>query len=260
MMKQPCFFVQNNWIERTTAPVAEFARQAGIALEDRSSTSAFDPEDCGIDWTQYHPVIPYGSAQFLRKLKQSLLAPFVLHEEEWFAASIWQDKLGEQMLNAEGTTVPAAAVPVMLEEALLHVRPNSEDKAFHAQVFDTSDWAAVVQEGAISPDLLCWVSPVKELLAEWRCWIVGGDLVEVSLYRCMGEKARKQGAPADVLAFVQDVARQWLPAPCVVIDVASTPDGLRVLEFNPIQGSGWYAANPAKVLQPFLDWTCRHFQ
>lgn len=48
-MKQgPAFFVQNNYVERLTEPVASFARKHGVALEDRSSSQGFDPDDRGI--------------------------------------------------------------------------------------------------------------------------------------------------------------------------------------------------------------------
>jgi hypothetical protein len=257
MMRQPCFFVQNNRVQRVTIPVAQFAHQAGVALEDRSSFHGFNPEDCGIDWDRYHPVLPYGSVQFLRKLKQTLLAPYVLHEDESFASTTWQARLGEQLLNTGGGEVLASDVPDLLAHADLHIRPNAEDKAFHAKVFDAPAWAAVVKERDIKAELTCWASPVKAILAEWRCWLVGGEMVEVSQYRHNGQMARERGAPVEVHTFVGQIARQWLPAPCVVMDVALTPEGLHVLEFNPIHGSGWYAAEPAKVLRPFLDWTCR---
>ena len=47
--RQPAFFLQNNLVERLTAPVARFARANNIAPVDRSSTQEFDPLDCGID-------------------------------------------------------------------------------------------------------------------------------------------------------------------------------------------------------------------
>lgn len=257
MAKQPCFFVQNNWVTRVTIPVAEYARQAGIALEDRSTYNDFNPEQCGIDWDAYHPVIPFGSVQMLRKLKQSFLAPYVLHDDDAFASTTWQTHLGEQLLNTGGMTVPAADVPTLLQTTDLHIRPNAEDKAFHARVFDSKAWEAVVAERNIRPELLCWVSPVRTILSEWRCWLVDGKLVEASQYRKDGEPHRIRGVPSSVASYVDWIAKQWLPVPCVVMDVALTPEALRVIEFNPIQGAGWYAAEPAAVLKPLLDWACQ---
>lgn len=256
MRKQSCFFVQNNFVEPITAPVAFYARQVGAHLEDRSSTSEFDADDCGIDWSQYAHVLPVGSVQFLRQLKKSVsLGKYILHDEVSFAATTWRDRLGAAMLNEVGQTVWAGDVAGLLAGAAMHVRPHSEDKAFNAKVFDVSSWAEMRADRAVAKGLLCWASSVKPITGEWRCWIVGGRLVEVSQYRLDGAMARVRGAPADVLAFATEVAQTWLPAECVVVDIARTPLGLRVLEFNPIHGSGWYAADAPTVLAAWLAWS-----
>lgn len=256
MRKQPCFFVQNNYVERITVPVALYARQVGAHLEDRSSTSEFDADDCGVDWSQYAHVLPVGSVQFLRHLKKSVsLGKYLLHDEVSFAATTWRDLLGAAMLNEVGQTVLAGDVGVLLAGAAMHVRPQSEDKAFNAKVFDVSSWAEMRAERAVAEGLLCWASPVKPITAEWRCWIVGGRLVEISQYRLEGAMARVRGAPEDVTGFAAEVAQTWLPAECVVVDIARTPQGLRVLEFNPIHGSGWYAADVPTVLDAWLAWS-----
>jgi hypothetical protein len=67
--------------------------------------------------------------------------------------------------------------------------------------------------------------------------------------------ALERGAPADVAAFAATVAKDWLPAPCVVLDVAQTAEGLHILEFNPIHCAGWYAAEVDIVLQAWLAWS-----
>ena len=40
--------------------------------------------------------------------------------------------------------------------------------------------------------------------------------------------------------------------------IALTPEGYRVVEFNPIHSAGWYAANTARVLRAWFDWSCRN--
>lgn len=255
MRKQPCFFVQNNCVERITAPVALYARQVGARLEDRSSTSEFDADDCGVDWSQYAHVLPVGSVQFLRHLKKSVsLGKYILHDEVSFAATTWRDRLGAAMLNEAGQTVRVVDVAGALAGAAMHVRPHSQDKAFNAKVFDITGWAEMRAERNVADDLLCWASPVRDISAEWRCWVIGGHLTEISQYRLAGQSARVRGAPTDVAAFAADVVHTWLPAACVVMDIARTPQGLRLLEFNPINGSGWYAADVPTVLGAWLAW------
>ena len=239
-------------------PVANYARGAGLCLEDRSSFVEFDADDCGIDWSVYGQILPIGSVQFLRKLKRSKsLAAYIHHDDDSFSATTWQERLGALMLNEVGQVVLAGDVPELLAGGALHVRPNAEDKAFHAKVFSVEGWAEMQAERNVAADLDCWASPSKEINGEWRCWFVGRTLVEISQYRKDGTMARVRGAPSEVVEFAAMIGRTWLPAECVVVDIASTPKGPRVLEFNPIHGSGWYAADVPTILKAWVAWAQR---
>lgn len=255
----PLLFVQNNHVERLTVPVARFAHAHGVALEDRSSSSSFDVARCGIDWSLYSPVIPYGSVQFVRKLKASLLSRFIWHDEKAFDAQTWLDELGGRLLNAGGLSVCSQDVPRLLAQSSAHVRPAREDKAFNAAVFTLEAWQAMAAERQLSPELDCWVSRPKDIHQEWRCWLVDGELIEVSRYRKDGQMAVQRSGFDVVADLVRDVARTWTPAPCVVLDVAETAEGLFVLEFNPIHCAGWYAADVDKVMRAWLDWSCGYW-
>jgi len=175
------FFVQNNYVERLTIPVACYAHQHGLALEDRSSSTEFDADHCGIDWQQYDCVIPYGSVQFLQKLKESILARFVLHDEARFATSACSVEFGKDALNAGGRRVLAADIHALLEkQEYLHLRPDSVDKAFTGGIHTSESWCALRSERDLSDDLSCWASPLRRIHGEWRCWIVGGEVIETS--------------------------------------------------------------------------------
>lgn len=255
---RPLFFVQNNFVERLTIPVARFAHARGVSVQDRSCSSGFDPLACGVDWSEHHPVLPYGSVQFMRKLKAAgPLSRYVHHEEVRFSAQVWQEQL-PCMLNAQGRVVRVQDVASTLADAPAHVRPLQEDKAFTAALLSADQWQALAQERNLSPDLPCWVSPAKDIFSEWRLWLIGGAVVGASRYRHAGALALEPGAPEDVRQFARAVAATWLPAPCVGMDVALTPQGLKVVEFNPIHCCGWYAAPVDEILQAWLDWSVRN--
>lgn len=250
------FFVQNNYVTALTVPVALYARTHGLALEDRSSNTDFDPDNCGIDWSQYSIVLPYGSVQFLRKLRaSSSLAPFVHLDATRFAASTWAPLFGNRALNEEGMLIRAHEVSSLLTSPM-HLRPDSEDKAFAGGVFTKEAWQSMTP--APSPQLACWVSPLQEILAEWRCWVVGRKVVEISRYRQAGEHNRKRETDAVLLASAQGFADVYVPAPCVVMDLALTKSGLKIVEFNPINCSGWYAADVGRILAAWVRWESLH--
>lgn len=229
---RPLFFVQNNFVERLTIPVARFSHARGVSVQDRSCSSGFDPLACGVDWSEHRPVLPYGSVQFMRKLKAAgPLSRYVHHEEVRFSAQAWQEQL-PCMLNAQGWVVLVQDVASTLADAPAHVRPLQEDKAFTAALLSADQWQALAQERNLSPDLPCWVSPAKDIFSEWRLWLIGGAVVGASRYRHAGALALELGAPEDVRQLARAVAAAWLPALCVGMDVALTPQGLKVVEMN----------------------------
>jgi len=260
-MKNPVFFVQNNYVERLTIPVAQFAHAHGYALEDRSASTEFDPENCGIDWDQYGIVMPYGSVQFMRRLKESArLGKYILHSEDAFSTAHWADLLGDKAVNHRGRLIAAGEVPTLLAEGqAFHVRPDRQDKAFIAAVFDADSWEKEREKRNLDPELVCWASPVIVLKGEWRCWVIDGKIVEISQYRKEGQAHRVLEADPAIHAAALSLAELYVPAPAVVMDIALTEDGFQVLEFNPIHGSGWYAARVDVVLQTWVTWALEYF-
>ncbi|MBX3755176.1 ATP-grasp domain-containing protein [Ralstonia pickettii] len=248
------FFVQNNYVERLTAPVAMYARARGIALEDRSVTEVFDPDSCGIDWSQYGAVLPYGSVQFVRRLKSSSIGRFILHDERAFATSTWAPMFGDRALNGSGELVEAAVVRERLGGGPMHLRPDQVDKAFVGGVFDVDAWEAVRADRRLADDLGCWISPISCIDAEWRCWFVGGRLVDLARYRENGQMAVARESASEVKEAAERLASVYLPTPCVVLDIARAAGQYTVIEFNPIHCSGWYAADVPKVLSAWLAW------
>jgi hypothetical protein len=258
-LSTPVFFVQNNRVDRLTAPVAIHARANGIELQHCASSNLLDVDAIGIDWSQHHPVLPYGSVQFLRKCKESSLARYILHDETCFANSTWAPFFGEAALNFRGRRITTEQVAdAFANSSRIHVRPGSVDKAFAGDVFDSATWGAVVAKRELAGDLACWASPPQDIVSEWRCWIVDGQVHEVCQYRHNGTMLVRPDARQHIRKEAQDLAGLYLPANCVVLDMALTSDGYKLIEFNPIHCSGWYKADVSKVLGAWMDWSMKH--
>jgi hypothetical protein len=258
-MKKPCIFVQNNYVTRVTAPVAIFARANGIELIDRSCMAGFDPDQLGIDWSTWDPILPVGSVQFMRAAKRSVsLSKYIQHDEEKFSYPRCINELGLEMLNSDGMLVTAAAVPELLVSGKWHVRPSQVDKAFTATLFDSDGWSAMHAKKPVDDELLCWASPAKQIFGEWRTWTVDGRVIEISRYRDEHGMRRDLDVPHAVRRYADEVAAVWQPAPVTVMDIALTGEGLRVIEFNPVNGSGFYAGRVDIIIPAWLAWATEH--
>jgi ATP-grasp domain, R2K clade family 3 len=221
-----------------------------LPMFDVSSNEKLDINACGIDWAIFDAVLAYGSTQFIRKISQSKIAGCVSFVEENFSAAMWNERLGELMLNCEGEALKAKNVIQFLSknEGMWHIRPMSEGKIFAGGEFSHEDWVKLRSERRFDEDVVCYLSERKTIEAEWRVWFVDGNVVEVSQYREDRKMKVVRHGPSEMVEFAKKVSKRWLPHRSVVMDVALTLDGFKVVEFNQIFSSGWYAASPEIIL------------
>lgn len=57
------------------------------------------------------------------------------------------------------------------------------------------------------------------------------------------------GYPQEVAAFAEQMANVWEPHPIFVMDVASTPGGLKLMEVGSANCAGFYKSDPYKVIE-----------
>ena len=247
-------FVQNNLVEKLTAQVAQYAHARGLSIEDRSSNSMLQIDNCGIDWEQFDKVLVYGSVQFIRACKNSTIDKHILYTESDFSISSWFNVLGNNSLNGSGSVLSLAELSLKLKDAAFHVRPEFVDKAFAGGVYTAESWQSIVNERRLSQDLSCWVSPIKPIIAEFRCWVINYEVIEISQYRRNDKMNVIREESHEVLDEARRLAAIYSPASCYVIDIAQTEHGYKVIEFNPIHCSGWYAANIDKILDAWVTY------
>ncbi|MBB4866904.1 hypothetical protein HNP46_005811 [Pseudomonas nitritireducens] len=257
MKPKIAFLLQTNYVTRLTTPVGYYAQLNGYDIVDCTAAKDLDIMDLA-DWSQYDLVIPYGSTQLNQMFRECALGAYLQFEEGAYSTDTWMKKFGSLALNSAGRTMQAWEVFEHLERhPNAHVRPNFETKALLARVFDKQTWRHHCIERNVRDDLEVFVSPVREILAEYRTWVIGGEVVEVSQYLKAGvlETARiEEGAVHDAARRLAEV---YLPDHAQTMDVALTPEGYQLIEFNGLHGSGWYAGNVHKILDFYVQNLCQ---
>lgn len=186
---------------------------------------------------------------------------------------IWMTEWGSRCLNSDSVIGRLADVPT--DRGQIFIRPVLDDKSFAGRL-DTpetlaswkEDLAAVVagmEEGESLPTVtldttVAWASP-KTILAEWRFFVVGGVVVTGSRYQRNGRSSHARMTRPDIESpqwsstlepdpwtFAQEAAEWWSPLPNFVIDVADTPDGLRIIECGCLNAAGWYDSDVAALV------------
>ena len=158
---------------------------------------------------------------------------------------------GEHLLNADAVCVPLDEAPV--PTAPVFVRPVGDGKQFAGAVMSPADFAA--WRAATLADLARGVSlrlranePIviaapKVLHAEFRLRVVDGLVVSASLYKRGGVACLSDQVDERVLEFGRERVAQWQPNRAFSLDLADTPDGLKVVEINAIGSSAFYAGD-----------------
>lgn len=248
---EPLLVLQNNLVERLTGPLAMAARERGIAIYDTSSVSDMSHVDLPED---HSPILVFGSIQFVHRWASQHpdLKQWVFWSETAQSAEEWRINLGDLYLNSDGweTTVGEAGAH---EISPRHYRPVTTSKLIKGSVLTPWELRDLARENSIASDFRIWSSEPKTIDAEFRVWIIDGQIADYSLYRrngsiCLTHDPRWPQA----LDAAREIAARWSPARHFVCDVGVIEGRWGLVEFNPLHSSGWYSADPGRILDAYL--------
>lgn len=144
------------------------------------------------------------------------------------------------------------------EDGVFFVRPVLDTKTFTGTCMEWEEfsrWQHKVcslggEDGSsMSPDTRVLIARPKVIYAEYRVYVMGGRVVTGSLYRRGGRPCQELLTDDDIIRFVREQAFSWEPSSAFVMDIARTPEGLRILEAGCFNAAGYYKADIAKVVE-----------
>jgi hypothetical protein len=90
----------------------------------------------------------------------------------------------------------------------------------------------------------------KKIWSETRTWVVDGRVVTASGYKIGTTK--RYTAPSQIDGVITEYAQAcvdcWQPNAAFVLDVADTPEGLKILEINNINAAGLYRGDMLRLV------------
>jgi hypothetical protein len=163
----------------------------------------------------------------------------------------WKD----HMLNADA--VVSRFEDVVFIEDEMFIRPIQDSKVFAGGVFEREDFKGwqtricVLRHDTgttISPDTLVQVCRLKKIYSEHRFWIVKGEIVTASTYKIGNKIHYADSVDEQFYEYVRERVAEWQPLEAFVIDVADTSDGIKIVEINTLNSSGYYAGDMQKLV------------
>ena len=175
--------------------------------------------------------------------------------------SAWARRLAGMLVNDiwRLTTVralvadPAGIATSVGAEGRLFVRPDSPLKPFSGRVLSADSISlAALDHGFYYDDdaLPIIVAPAQPVGREWRCVVAHGAVIAISGYEAEGREGHVTTPSAAVAGAAARLAsRVAVSDPVVIMDIAETDMGLRVLELNPFSGADLYGCSRAAVVE-----------
>jgi hypothetical protein len=171
---------------------------------------------------------------------------------------------GDEMLNADA--IVSRFEDAVFTEDTMFIRPIQDSKVFAGTVMDRDEFVewqkkvCVLEEDygtSLTKDTLIQVCRPKKIYAEYRFWIVKGQIVTSSLYKRGDRVIYSSDVDQHVKSYVTSILRLtvrkdplyciahvgWTPDEAFCIDVCETPEGMKVVEIGTINSCGLYAAN-----------------
>lgn len=172
---------------------------------------------------------------------------------------------GEHMLNHDA--IVGKFGEVEFNDDMAFIRPIHDSKVFAGRLIDREEFlewqnkVCVLGENygdSLSADTLIQICKPKKIYAEYRFWIVDQKIVSTSLYKRGDKVIYSSDVDPRFHSFVTQILRTkdqkqditlsvhnngWRPHDAFVIDVADTPEGIKVVEINTLNSSGFYACN-----------------
>jgi hypothetical protein len=205
-------------------------------------------------------IIPYGSTSLIRHAQRFNWSGLFFPKSNFNIQQF--NKNRDDMLNSDAifmTVAEAANAFSSDDREMWFMRPVEDLKAFSGTVTtggEISRWMSSIDAGnfQISEDTVVAISQPKEIIAEWRWFVVGGKVVDGSVYKHGSGLFLQHEDDQAVIDEAQGFADKWLPHETVVMDIGLTNYGPKVIEFNCFNGSGFYKHNLPKIVSAATEY------
>ena len=199
------------------------------------------------------PVFVYGSTGLGAVAKDQGWVPGYFDENLDYELML--GRYGELALNYGAVCATLEEMPMVAER--FFVRPVLDNKSFAGTVMSWGEFEAFrqgVSEVSEDKDVtLCLAdrivaAPLTDIAAEYRFFVVGGEVVTGSRYKTGERVASSPTVPAEVEAFARACVDHWKPNDAFTIDLAETPIGPKVIELNSANSAGFYACDVGAII------------
>lgn len=223
-----------------------------LSIAEWDGIEAVLPSEAG---TAGQQVAVYGGHPFLEAVKRQRpeWSGGIFHDPDLLSGQAVIRAIGPLALNSHSSLMCLReAREMVLAGESLFLRPDRADKTFAGRVFTRKDLDLLPDD----PDLAVIASAPREIFAEYRFVVVDREVVTGSQYARAGKLDVRVDVDPACRAVAKQAACLYAPVPAYVCDVAETPEGPRVVEYNSFSAAGLYACDASAI----ADALAQHFE
>jgi len=203
------------------------------------------------------PMVTMGSYSLALTAKEKGWVPGSFINEN-FEFSKWLSGWGkDNLLNGEAIedSIKNIIPQIVSGRQRVFARPSEDTKSFSGQLFEADNliyWlgkiAAANDRFGLNGDTSIIVSPEKNIVAEYRLFVVDGKIVSGSLYKVGQLVTASENIDPVAINYANKMLNIWQPDRAFVLDIAITDEGPKVIEVNNINSSGFYKSDISKIV------------
>lgn len=204
------------------------------------------------------PVVCHGAGFVTRALGHPRLQSGLFYDAATFKWSEFQSAWGDAMLAVDGQVMSlAAAIKIVGNGSKAFVRPDGDTKIFDGGVYDLSALRQSANAQFVPEDTTVVVATPLEIDAEWRFFMVDGQVVACSQYRRWGKPSFDGAVPHAAMEMAAELATRWSSAKVFCLDLACARGRIGVVEANCFNAARFYAADVPRIVSAVSDHVVR---
>lgn len=178
------------------------------------------------------------SDYYLQKLKNG-----IFYDIESFDQALYS-KFNLPLLNKDALYLPVKDNLDTSFDKAMFIKPSRDLKAFNGGILEANvsikDYIMSQNYQAFYIDEIAIISDLVNIQAEFRFFVVSGEVITYSYYRKNGQAFKSKEVPQNVIDVAREYAKLYSPATVFTLDIARTNDGYKIVEYNCWNSSGSY--------------------
>lgn len=164
------------------------------------------------------------------------------------------------LLNYDAKVMPAKSFLHQEVPYDVFCKPTKDLKMFNGGIIEAGQTLLqMVNQGLMDASFMSNVNAgetvlialPKEVYDEFRFFVLDGEVLAWSKYMSNGSLNVSNSVPASVIDAAKEYARLYEPARAFVMDLCTTDDGIKIVEYNCMNCSGVYDADLSNLIDRF---------